>query len=75
MRYVAGQLRKGSYRRGLLRASARHYHLGTVKYRRAYSDPGVEHIQTERAEWLSVLKNYGKDAHLVLCRKRRQRQS
>ncbi len=75
MRYVAGQPRKGSYRRGLLRASARHYHPETVKYRRAYSDPGVEHIQTASAEWLSVLKNYGKDAHLVLLRKRRQRQS
>ncbi len=75
MRYVAGQPAEGSYRRGLLRASARHYHLGNLKYRRAYSDPGVEHIQTATREWLSVLKNYGKDAHLVLLQERRQRQS
>lgn len=59
-------LRKGSYRRGLLRASAVHYHLGTVKYRRAYSDLVWNIYKQQRAEWLSVLKNYGKDAHLVL---------
>lgn len=65
MRYVAGQPAERILPPGSLRASAA-LPPGTVKYRRAYSIPVWNIYKQQRAEWLSVLKNYGKDAHLVL---------
>lgn len=59
-------LRKGSYRRGLLRASAVHYHREPLSTEERIRITVWNIYKQQRAEWLSVLKNYGKDAHLVL---------
>lgn len=66
MRYVAGQPAERILPPGSFASIGRALPLGTVKYRRAYSIPVWNIYKQQRAEWLSVLKNYGKDAHLVL---------
>ncbi len=59
--------RKGSYRRGLLRASYQALPPGEPLSTEERIRILVWNIyKQQRAEWLSVLKNYGKDAHLVL---------
>lgn len=59
-------LRKGSYRRGLLRASAALPPGEPLSTEERIRITVWNIYKQQRAEWLSVLKNYGKDAHLVL---------
>ena len=59
-------LRKGSYRRGLLRASAGITTGEPLSTEERIRITVWNIYKQQRAEWLSVLKNYGKDAHLVL---------
>lgn len=66
MRYVAGQPAERILPPGSLRASAVHYHREPLSTEERIRITVWNIYKQQRAEWLSVLKNYGKDAHLVL---------